>query len=423
VQKLASFADVSVMLHADWHEHSCCYLAWALHPEWGRSVRDVKAELRNVIATIAEYEPVRLLAPPDQIDEAKQQSFGPSVQIIEAPVDDIWMRDIAPTLARRGAEIVAIDWNFNGWGSTRDRRARPGDKLAKTFVFGDVRVNAPFVAEGGAFITDGKGTIVTTRSCLLNSNRNKGSATIDIEEGLRSLGGRRVIWLEGDDTEPITSGHVDGYVLFGESGEVAVEAESGVDPIADATRVRDINTLRSSTDADGNSLNVRLVAPPRTRFSAGKSALFAPAYLNAYIANGAVITAKFGDRARDELARLALQTAFPSRQVRMIDINHIAAGGGGIRCLTQPVLSRGIAQSVAAQTTYGPKRRADGAGTASESNELRRRGDRGSSASAAAMVCSDVIGKAPPHLVEPLLCPDCNFSAPGAAFRSGSLRF
>jgi agmatine deiminase len=68
-----------------------------------------------------------------------------------------------------------------------------------------------------------------------------------------------------------------------------------------------------------------------------KHTLFAPAYLNANVANGAVITGRFGDLERDSLAQLALRHAFPGREVRMIDINHIAAGGGGVRSLTQPI--------------------------------------------------------------------------------------
>lgn len=83
--------------------------------------------------------------------------------------------------------------------------------------------------------------------------------------------------------------------------------------------------------------DVKVVAPPRLHAVSNRNELFAPAYLNAYVANGAVIAAKFGDKARDATARLALQSAFPSREVRMININHIAAGGGGIRCLTQPM--------------------------------------------------------------------------------------
>jgi agmatine deiminase len=316
-------------------------MAWAFHREWGRGAKDVKRELCTVVATIAEFEPVRLLTPTAQLDEVKRQSFGPNVEIIQAPVSDIWMRDIAPTFALRGKDIVPIDWNFNSWGATWERPARSGDKLATeaAAIFGGVRVSPPFVAEGGAFVTDGKGTIITTRSCLLNRNRNPNVTASQIEQGLAEFGGRHVIWLEGNPKEPITSGHVDGYAMFGESGEVLVEDISGVDRVADDIRMRDIDTLRSSIDAEGQPLSVRIVAPPRPEFWASKSTLYAPAYLNAYVANGAVITGRFGDPERDSLAQLALQRAFPGRDVRMIDINRIAAGGGGVRCLTQPVPS------------------------------------------------------------------------------------
>ena len=119
-----------IRIPAEWEPHSCCWMAWAVHPEWGRCVDEVKRELREIIATVAEYEPVRLLTPPDQMMDAHHQSFGHNVEILTAPVDDIWMRDIAPTFALRGDETVAIDWNFNGWGSTSQRRSRPGDRLA-----------------------------------------------------------------------------------------------------------------------------------------------------------------------------------------------------------------------------------------------------------------------------------------------------
>jgi agmatine deiminase len=324
---------------ADAERHSCCYLAWAVHAEWGRAASKVKIELSRVIGIIAQYESVRLLVSSDCLDDARQQSFSRCVEIIEAPVDDIWMRDIAPTFGRRGDLPLAIDWNFNGWGSTRKRRARLGDRLAKAAVFGDARVTAPFVAEGGAFITDGRGTVITTRSCLLNKNRNPSFSEVGIENWLSGLGVRRVIWLEGDPLEPITSGHVDGYVMFGEAGQLLVEGENGNDEVANKARARDIETLRSSTDLDGNLFDVKVIAPPRPDAFSKLNELFAPAYLNAYVANGAVIAAKFGDKVRDATARAALQCAFPTREVRMININHIAAGGGGIRCLTQPMPS------------------------------------------------------------------------------------
>jgi agmatine deiminase len=104
--------------------------------------------------------------------------------VIEAPVDDIWMRDIAPTFALHSEglmrKIVALDWNFNAWGGTADRRPRAGDCLARTAAaIVDVpRVPVSFIAEGGALLTDGRGTLVTT-SCLLNPNRNPARRRID----------------------------------------------------------------------------------------------------------------------------------------------------------------------------------------------------------------------------------------------------
>jgi hypothetical protein len=38
------------------------------------------------------------------------------------PVDDVWMRDIAPVFAKRGGDAVAIDLTFNGWDCSRNAR-------------------------------------------------------------------------------------------------------------------------------------------------------------------------------------------------------------------------------------------------------------------------------------------------------------
>ena len=54
---------------------------------------------------------------------------------------------------------------------------------------------APFVLEGGAFNTDGEGTLLTTEQCLLH-NRNLGMARRDYEQALQEwLGIEKVIWL------------------------------------------------------------------------------------------------------------------------------------------------------------------------------------------------------------------------------------
>jgi agmatine deiminase len=113
-------------------------LLLAVHREWGKSIKKVKRELSKVVKTIARYEKVHLLVPRQAAREALREfsSFS-NVIVIKAPVDDIWMRDIAPTFAIRKMssrqEVVAIDWNFNAWGglalnTTRTNPTRGGDR-------------------------------------------------------------------------------------------------------------------------------------------------------------------------------------------------------------------------------------------------------------------------------------------------------
>ena len=300
---------MTIRIPAEWEPHECCWMAWAVHREWDKATANkIKRELSEVVQTIARYEPVRVLAPRGQgLREARREFAAcPNVTVIEAPVDDFWMRDIMPTFALRGEgaaqEVVAIDWNFNGWGGTHERPRRAGDQLAKAAasIFGVPRVPVPFVAEGGALVTDGRGTMITTRSCLLNPNRNPVRRGIDrqrmIETEMDKLGIRKVIWLEGDPCEPITSGHTDGYVLCAPGGVVLVEAIDDKDSEPPLWRAHDIALLESARDADGRKLKVVRVLAPRRRYWKDNPEYFAPCYLNAYVANGAVIGAKFGDR-------------------------------------------------------------------------------------------------------------------------------
>ncbi|MCP1973899.1 agmatine deiminase [Bradyrhizobium elkanii] len=307
-------------------------MAWALHPEWGAALGEVAEELRRIIVAIAEFEPVRLLTPRSLLGQAQAQAFGPNVEIVEAPVDDIWMRDIAPIYIARGSDVLPVDLNFNGWGAPRLRPPRPGDRLAGTArpLFGRTKLNAGFVAEGGAFVVGRDGVVFTTRSCLLNRNRNPQLSETDIGRELIRLGASEVIWLDGDRYERITSGHVDGYLLPTERGDLLVQSCEADDPCAKA-RDADIARLRSLTGLGA----IRLVDPPRV--SSSESNLFAATYVNVYTPNGAVIASKFGDLDRDRQAERALAAGFPGREVRMLSAPNIARGGGGIRCLVQPV--------------------------------------------------------------------------------------
>ena len=155
---------------------------------------------------------------------------------------------------------------------------------------------------------------------------------------MQKFGIQRVIWLEGEPSEPVTSGHVDGYVLFNAPGSVLVEGfdDEKIDP--SVTRFRDIAALEQAKDAAERTFSVQQILAPRKRYWRF-GGMYAPCYLNAYVANGAVITMCFGDAERDEAAKYTLSEAFPTRKIVMLKIDHIVAGGGGVRCLTQPMFT------------------------------------------------------------------------------------
>jgi agmatine deiminase len=123
--------------------------------------------------------------------------------------------------------------------------------------------------------------------------------------------------------------------LFADSGAILVE---DVDQRHRNWRNRrqDIRTLEEIRDVNGRKPIIKLVRAPRQRFWRSSGRFFSPCYLNGYVTNGALLAGRFGDPERDELARLALKDAFPGMEIHMLEIDHIAAGGGGIRCLTQP---------------------------------------------------------------------------------------
>lgn len=145
------------------------------------------------------------------------------------------------------------------------------------------------------------------------------------------------MWLEGDPCEPITSGHADGYVLCAPVGDVLVETIDDRDVEPPIWREHDILIIEGLRSKANEAFNVIRLRAPRQQYWASIADTFAPSYLNVYVANGAVIGASFGDPRRDSDARRALTKAFPGRMIIMLRIDHISEGGGGIKCLTQPM--------------------------------------------------------------------------------------
>lgn len=106
----------------------------------------------------------------------------------------------------RDGEVLGVPWKFNGWGEKFppwDDDARVAGRILELAgvrtlrdVVRDDEAWGDVVMEGGAFDSDGEGTLLTTASVLLNSNRNPSMGREAIEACLRQrLGIQRIVWL------------------------------------------------------------------------------------------------------------------------------------------------------------------------------------------------------------------------------------
>ncbi len=318
--------------------HTATWMAFGPSTDvWGRKLLPVAREnLASIAKAIAARETVKMLVREEEYDIAARLC-GPSVTLVVQEIDDLWMRDTGPVFVKnQAAQAGAVGFNFNGWGSKQDY---DNDAEVAGFIAETVKtqfIDTDLVLEGGGIEVDGEGTAIITESCVLNANRNPGVSKAECERELsRLLGIKKVIWLPGIAGMDITDGHTDFYARFANPGVVVAGLDLDPDSYDYAVTKRHLDILRQSTDVNGRKLDVVVMQGPSTVRSKYENKEFAAGYINFYVCNGAVIAPEFGDRKADNNARDILRDLFPDRDVIQLNIDGIAAGGGGIHCTTQ----------------------------------------------------------------------------------------
>ncbi|MEG0147809.1 MAG: agmatine deiminase family protein [Comamonas sp.] len=318
--------------------HKATWMAYgASSAIWTRAqVPQVQLALVRIANAIAAYEPVNMLVRQAALETARQL-LDPRVTLIPANLDDLWMRDTGPVFVRKpNGERACVKFNFNGWGKKQqfDHDGQVAD-VVSTYVKLPLLATR-LVLEGGALEVDGKGTAIITESCVLNSNRNPGWSKADCEAELRRLlGVRKVIWLPGIKNKDITDAHTDFYARFVRPGMVVAHLETNPDSYDYALTRQHLDILRNATDADNQPLQIVVVDGPSQIRPGNNPDTFAAGYINYYATSRAIFLPEFGDAKADSSAKALYTQLYPGRAVIQINIDPIAAGGGGIHCTTQ----------------------------------------------------------------------------------------
>lgn len=303
---------------------------------WEDLIDDVRENLATVAKTITRYEPVLILVRPEERKLAARLC-GEKVTLINAPLDDLWIRDMGPTfVVKANQQLGAVDLNFNGWGEKQDF---DDDSQVAEFIAEQAKathLTTDIVGEGGGIEVDGAGTAIITESCFVNDNRNPGVTKAEIESELKQLLGlKTMIWLPGVRGKDITDGHTDFYARFARPGVVVAGLEMDRQSFDfDVTR-QHVEILRNSVDARGQKLHVQTLESPQRVRRELQTEDFAAGYINFYVANGVVVAPEFGDAKADGNCKELLTKLFPRRTIVQLNIDAIAAGGGGIHCATQ----------------------------------------------------------------------------------------
>jgi len=328
---------------AEFAKHDATWLSWP-HKEasWPGKIEMIYPVYAEFIKLVAEGEKVNI----NVVDDAmKNKVIGhldkagadfKNIQIFIHPTNDAWCRDHGPAFLINGKERkkIIVDWGYNAWGDKYppyDLDDNIPTLIAKHY---NLPVVYPgIVMEGGSVDFNGRGTVLTTTSCLLNPNRNPHLNQQQIEEYLQHYYGvTNVLWLGdgivGDDTD----GHIDDITRFvNEDTAVTVVEEDSNDenyePLQSNLKI--LKTLRLE---NGKPLNI--VELPMPSAIIYDDMRLPASYANFYISNKYVIVPVFRDK-NDNKALDIIQNCFPDRKVVGLDSVDIIWGLGSFHCLSQ----------------------------------------------------------------------------------------
>jgi agmatine deiminase len=328
---------------AEWHPHRATWLSFPHNTDtWEDRLPRVYDSYFKFIAEIASEEKVCISTGNTNTriiieKELKTRAIPTdNVQLFDFKTNDSWCRDHGPSFVINPAknEKAIINWGYNAWGGKYP--PFDDDDALPSKVAGALNLNMyepGIIMEGGSIEVNGNGTLITSKSCLLNKNRNPELSQQQIEEKLKLFyNADQILWLEegivGDDTD----GHVDDMTRFINNDTVLTAIETNRLDDNYSPLQENLELLKKMKLADGSKLNIETLPMPDPVTDNG---LRLPAsYANFYIMNNKVIVPTYRCQKDDEALRI-IEHCFPDRKVVGIDSTEIIWGLGSFHCLSQ----------------------------------------------------------------------------------------
>ncbi|MGW2404190.1 agmatine deiminase family protein [Streptomyces sp. NPDC001739] len=337
----ATYNGTTYAVPGEWAPHAGCLMAfpWDASDNWGEKLPAVQNEVAEVARAIAQFEPVTMVANTGTADFVRQQ-VGPTVTVIEYPINDCWPRDNGPVFGvdRSGRKLLGLDFGFNGWGNKFPHDKDDNLPIGVCDYLGVPRLPVDMIFEGGALLQDGQGTIIGTEECLLNPNRNPDLTKAQIEAKLLdAYQATKMIWLPyGMYGDTVTNGHVDLVAAYAGPARLLINLPSDTGDPNYARLAANKSVLQASTDAQGRRFTLTEMNQLPT-FTVGTDEVITFSYTNYYPTATGVVVPTTDIAASDTAALATLQSLFPAKRIVGVSARTLAWGGGGVHCITQQI--------------------------------------------------------------------------------------
>ncbi|HVK80565.1 MAG TPA: agmatine deiminase family protein [Verrucomicrobiae bacterium] len=319
---------------AEWQPHKAIWTAWPSAADlWGDDLEPARAEVAAMIRALADGgngDKMRVLAHGREAEATAKLALGKNAEVIPGAFGDIWFRDTGPIFTANGQ---ALGFKFNGWGGKYQLPHDDEVAARVALLSGAGFKQNDFILEGGAIEMDGEGTLLTTRQCLLNPNRNSHWTEEGAEVALKkALGVTKILWLDEGLANDHTDGHIDNLARFVAPGKVVCQAPFGrEDPNFEVLEEIALS-LAAMSDAAGRKLEVIRIPSPGVVVDEDDDPIPA-SHMNFLIGNSTVVVPIYSGSGDDAVNALA--PLFPGRKVVGLSSHAILTGGGSFHCITQ----------------------------------------------------------------------------------------
>jgi agmatine/peptidylarginine deiminase len=325
---------------AEWEKQSAVLIAWPHKTgDFSNNLESVEQSYSVIADTITQYQRLIIVCR----DDIHQQHIKTlitrhdDIDFIHATVNDIWVRDTVFLSVEKDGGITHLNFLFNGWGE-KYQHQNDNDlnhKLLNAKPFkGKAHKDIDFILEGGSVESDGIETILTTKQCLLNPNRNKGLTQQEIEQQLLvNLGAKRVLWLDqenlsGDDTDA----HIDTLARFCSANTIAYTSCKDPDDLHYTSLKYMERQLQEFRNPVGEPYHLVALPLPKPIFDEEDQQLPAN-YANFLIINHAVLVPTYSDP-MDDIALKRLGECFPQHEIIAIPCRPLVHQYGSLHCMT-----------------------------------------------------------------------------------------